>query len=278
MKSNKIVRLPRPMGITQLMVEYHSKNDDSILDKVQSFIIQKWIMSNGSIFGRNMGVFELSDFIKCNPDRIRTHMRDQMLSTRIWDKDKQNELLEALLGQQLTWALEDRMEVQNQVNILKKSQGDSYKPFVTSELNKAISMKLGSSSSIQNIIKNLTSGGNSINIFNQFNQQNNQVQGITIEDAVAIVQEENSKSLDPKKEVKYLESNYGMDDLPEVVAIKQKGVNTSKEGLTLNNKELSSIIEHYTKDIDEDKPDHNNRREKELSIDDDSIDPELNIY
>ena len=117
-----------------------------------------------------------------------------------------------------------------------------------------------------------------INIFNQFNQQNNQVQGITIEDAVAIVQEENSKSLDPKKEVKYLESNYGMDDLPEVVATKQKGINTSKEGLTLNNKELSSIIEHYTKDIDKDKPDHNNRREKELSIDDDSIDPELNIY
>ena len=42
-------RVPRPMGITQLMNEYHKTNDKKLLDMVQTFIIQQWIINNGNV-------------------------------------------------------------------------------------------------------------------------------------------------------------------------------------------------------------------------------------
>ena len=122
-------------------------------------------MNNQVICGRTFNVLELSDFLKCDPDRIRIHMRDQLLNTKLWDKDKQEELINALIGQQIAWALEDRMIVDGQVRLLQKSQGQQYTPFVTSEVNKAIGMKIQTTAQLGGILKGLQGGG-SINIFN----------------------------------------------------------------------------------------------------------------
>lgn len=128
-------------------------------------------------------------------------MRDRLLSSRIWDKDKQEELLNALLGEQLAWALEDRMEISHQLQILRDSQGGKYTPFISSEVNKTLKLKLESSTSLQSIIRNLT-GGNTTNIFNQFNQQNNlnAENTISIEEARTIVLESQRYLLKLKKQ------------------------------------------------------------------------------
>ena len=70
---NKI-RFPRPLGITQLMVEYHGNSDISLLDKVKTYIIQQWLISNGTICGKSYSILELSSFIGCDSELIRTHM------------------------------------------------------------------------------------------------------------------------------------------------------------------------------------------------------------
>lgn len=279
MKASKnIVRLPRPMGITQSMAEFHITKDPQLLKKIQTYLIQQWLISNGRICGRVLNVMEFSEFIKCDPDMIRIHMRDQMLSTKLWDKNKQDEILESLIGQQVTWALEDRMEVENQLGILRKAQGNRYTPFVTSELNKVIGLKMGTTNTLQSVIKSL-SGGGSVNIFNQFNQQNNiPAQGVTVEDAIEIVQKENSKLLD-SKELQYIEAHYAVEELPEVVATKQEDVDTTKEGLTLKRGELDTIIDNYKNTVEQVEDLHHEiRREIELRVDPRAPDPELNIY
>lgn len=272
------IRLPRPMGITQSMAEFHATNDLQLLKKIQSYLIQQWLISNGKICGRVLNVMELSEFIKCDPDTIRIHMRDQMLNTKLWDRDKQDELLSSLMGQQITWALEDRMEVENQLNILRKAQGNKYTPFVTSELNKVIGLKMGTTNTLQSVVRSLGNNG-SVNIFNQFNQQNNMNEpGITIEDAIDIVQKENSKLLN-SKELQYIEANYDINTLPEVVATEQDDVDVSKEVLTLKKGELDAIVDNYkntTKDIED--LHHEIRREIELRVDLEAKDPELDIY
>lgn len=128
-------------------------------------------------------------------------MRDRLLSSRIWDKDKQEELLNALLGEQLAWALEDRMEISHQLQILRDSQGGKYTPFISAEVNKTLKLKLESSTSLQSIIRNLT-GSNTTNIFNQFNQQNNlnAENTISIEEARTIVLESQRYLLKLKKQ------------------------------------------------------------------------------
>lgn len=44
MKNDKI-RLPRPMGVTQLMFEYKQTQDPAIIEKITSYCIQQWIIA-----------------------------------------------------------------------------------------------------------------------------------------------------------------------------------------------------------------------------------------
>lgn len=270
------IRIPRPMGMTQALQEYHKTQDPEKLNAIQGFFIQNWIMNNQVICGRTFNVLELSDFLKCDPDRIRIHMRDQLLNTKLWDKDKQEELINALIGQQIAWALEDRMIVDGQVRLLQKSQGQQYTPFVTSEVNKAIGMKIQTTAQLGGILKGLQGGG-SINIFNQ--QNNTEVNYLTMEQAIQIVGEENAKMVNGSPELKYIEANYDQSELPEVVATKQLGIDTSKEGLQISTGELNKVADNYKALLQiSDEDHHQMRREIELNIDVDEDDPDMAIY
>lgn len=98
-------------------------------------------------------------------------------------------------------------------------------------MNKTLGLKLNTSTNLQSFIRALSGGNSYVNIFN--NNQVNQTQNntITYDDALKIVQEESTKFLGSDKELKYIEANYDIDDLPEVVATKQLGVDTSRRVL-----------------------------------------------
>ena len=278
-KEDKITRFPRPMGTTAMALEYQKTHEEEALIKVQNYLINQWLMGNGVLCGVTYDINSFSNRLGNDIEYVRVFMRDRLLSSRIWDKDKQEELLNALLGEQLAWALEDRMEISHQLQILRDSQGGKYTPFISSEVNKTLKLKLESSTSLQSIIRNLT-GGNTTNIFNQFNQQNNlnAENTISIEEARTIVLE-SQKVLTKTEEAKLLEDKYDINSLPEVVATKQEGVDTSKEGLNLNKKELNQITDNYKAAMEiSSKEHHELRREIEMRIDTDSYDPEMDRY
>lgn len=262
--------------MTQALQEYHQTKDPEKLNRIQSFFIQNWIMNNQFLCGRHLNVLELAQFIKCDPDRIRIHMRDTLLETKLWDKAKQDDLINALMGQQIAWSLEDRMAVEGQVKILQVSQGQQYTPFITTELNKALGLKMQTTANLANILKSIQGGG-SINIFNQ--QSNVEVQSVTLEQAVQIVGEENAKMIGKNANIQYLEAHYDVDQLPEVVATKQMGVDTSKEGMSIDVGDLSKAAEEYKAILASSDEDHHNmRREIEMNMAMEEDDPEMNIY
>lgn len=283
-------RLSRPFGITQAMVNYHQTKDESVKEKILSFMIQQWILSNGLLCGRSMNALQLSEFLKCDPERVRIQIRDQFINTRIWDKNRQEELLNSLIGQQVMWALEDRMEIEQQLSLLKRSQKGSYTPFVTSEVNKVLGLKLSSSQGLASVIRSV-SGGGSINIFN--NNQQQQIQGISMDKALDLIQQENAKIVEATKiedekakdalytqELKYIEGVHKdkLREMPVVVATEQRGVDTSKEVMAISQSELNQIADDYKGAIESfDKEHHEIRREIELGIDPDDPDPELDL-
>lgn len=276
-KENKMVRFPRPMGTTAMALEYQKNPNDELLIKIHNYIINQWLMGNGVLCGITYDINTFSYRMGIDINYIRVFMRDRLLSSRIWDKEKAEDLLQALMGEQLAWALEDRMEIAHQVNILRESQGGKYVPFISAELGKALKLKLESSTSLQSIVRNLT-GGSTTNIFAQFNQQNNVTQqnAITVEEARQIVLE---SQRDKTEEVKLLEDRYDIASLPEVVATKQEGVDTSKEGLNLNKQELMQITDDYKGAMSLFPDEHHEiRREIEMRIDPDEEDPELYLY
>ena len=266
-------RYPRIMGITPLMAEYHKTGDPDTLEKIKSYIINQWLLNNGRLSGKDFELLALAQFLNCSPEDIRIQMRDNFLSTKVWDKEHQEELLNHLMGTQLVWAMEDRMEVEKQLDLLKKSQGDKYKPFVTSEVNKVIGLKLNSSTNLQSLVRSI-SGGGSINIFNQVNTQQNNAY-LSKEEAFKMIEESNKPLLEGNKEVMYIQAHHDIESLPEVVATKQQGISESKENTNLNVGELKEITDHYSKDDDPDpvilETRHDTRRADLLDIDLDAL-------
>jgi hypothetical protein len=278
MKEQKIVpRFPRGMGVTQLALQANA-GDDEALKNLTKFIIHIWIANNGKLWAKVYSVNELADFLKCEPAIIQMQMKQTFLDNGLFDRSKMNEIADSLMGACISWALEDRMEVSQQVQILRDSQGGRYAPFITSEVNKALGLKQQSTTSLQSLVRAVTGGG-TVNIFaqqnNQFNNGAQEEQTLTRDEAMEMIQRELADK-GGIKEIEYVENQYDFKELPVVVAIKQDGNKGEKEGLTLKNGELDSVTGDYhgaLKVFDEDH--HQIRREIEEGIDYEEVDPEI---
>lgn len=278
MKEQKIVpRFPRGLGITQLALQANA-GDDEALKNLTEFVIHTWIVNNGKLWSRVYSVNELADFLKCEPSIIQMQMKQTFLDNGLFDRNKMDEIADSLMGACIGWALEDRMEISQQVQILRDSQGGRYAPFITAEVNKAIGLKQQSTTSLQSLVR-AVSGGGTVNIFNQQNNQfNNTGESepvLTRDIAMSMIQ----KELADKggiKELEYVENQYDFKELPVVVATKQEGNRGDKEGLTLKKAELDSVTGDYHGALKAFEEDHHQiRREIEEGIDYEEIDPEL---
>lgn len=272
-------RFPRPMGVTALSAEYQQNKTPEALTRLVNYLINFWFMNDGVICGQAYCKNSLCTTFGIDPNDINQFMSAQIVSSRLWDSNKQKDLIDGLISEQLSWAIEDRMEASQQLNLLKASQGGKYTPFISAEVNKAIKLKLESSTSLQSIVRTLTGGG-STNLFINNHTENNTVNNnyITIEEARALVLESHS-SLPKSEEVKLLEAKYDIGSLPEVVAKHQTGIDTSKEGLNLKGIELNAITDNYKGAIEVSQREHHElRREIEQNIDPYEEDPELDIY
>lgn len=278
MREQKIVpRFPRGMGVTQLALQANA-GDDEALKNLTKFIIHTWIVNNGKLWAKVYSVNELADFLKCEPAIIQMQMKQTFLDNGLFDRSKMNEIADSLMGACISWALEDRMEVSQQVQILRDSQGGRYAPFITSEVNKALGLKQQSTTSLQSLVRAVTGGG-TVNIFaqqnNQFNNGAQEEQTLTRDEAMEMIQRELADK-GGIKEIEYVENQYDFKELPVVVATKQDGNRGDKEGLTLKNGELDSVTGDYhgaLKVFDEDH--HQIRREIEEGIAYEEVDPEL---
>lgn len=278
MKEQKIVpRFPRGMGVTQLALQANT-GDDEALKNLTKLIIHIWIVNNGKLWAKVYSVNELADFLKCEPAIIQMQMKQTFLDNGLFDRSKMNEIADSLMGACISWALEDRMEVSQQVQILRDSQGGRYAPFITSEVNKALGLKQQSTTSLQSLVRAVTGGG-TVNIFaqqnNQFNNGAQEEQTLTRNEAMEMIQRELADK-GGIKEIEYVENQYDFKELPVVVATKQDGNIGEKEGLTLKNGELDSVTGDYhgaLKVFDEDH--HQIRREIEEGIAYEEVDPEI---
>lgn len=275
-------RVPRPFGMTQMMIEYHNSNNPAILEKVKSFLINYWITNNMVFCGQPYSIQKFALALNIRVEDIRIVMRDQVLNSRVWDPEHQKEMMQGIIGEQLSWLMEDRMEVSQQVEVLRDSQGTTYKPFISAELTKALKLKQDASNNLLQLIRTLSGGGNTTNLFqvNIDNSQDNHTENnITIEEARTLIQQVNAEqALEKPKEVALLETQYDLAALPEVVAVKQN-VDISKEGLNFSKAELNAVTDDYKGAMEiASEERHQIRREIEERIDPDAEDPELEIY
>lgn len=228
-----MLRYPRPAGLTLLarsLQKAESSDDRNRLKMdVLKLVVGNYVNNGFTFLGKPTNVNDLAFFLQVSPNRVmREISRYSKTLASIASPEKTQETLQAMVGLLLQNALTDRGKIQKQADMLVAAQGGSYKAFVSKEANTALRNLMDSNKPLVELAKLLQGPGNTFiqNNVNSGEQEGDDIEGaITIDSAVALINEKQPGSLLESAEEKKLlfEAELGDEDLPQVVATKQRG-------------------------------------------------------
>lgn len=208
---NTIERMPRPTGVTILAQQMNKAKSKKLRkqrkEKLISHIVNIYTMSGFRINDRTLSIPQLATLLKTKVETIQSAMLGTSHTLEAFkDPQKLSDTAAALANMSTLWAIQDRGTVQHQLEILMKSQGEKYMPFISGEISRLLSTLLQSNKQVAEIFRTFYQSGSTININNQI-QNNNQSQILTVEEAYKIVQTSQPKEIqtDNIKQAKILD-------------------------------------------------------------------------
>lgn len=261
-----IKRIPRPLGSTELSLTFYNTKDNDVYNSLQGNIINHWVRNNFMYCGVYMNIESFSRYTKIKELDIKKGIGDYMKGLKgISDELGQGNMMRALQNLTLGWVLEDRSLAVQQYSILAKQQQNEYVPFLSAEVGRAIKLVLDSSNNAMNMIKAFGSGIGTVMPFED-NQEAVQ-ERVTVDKVVMMLKENNVPPLledQAYQERLYLEHN--LEDMPEIDARKQTGIDTSREGLGIM--DITKLQKFEEEEEIEDKvTKHQNRRARQIGKD-----------
>lgn len=253
-------RVPRPLGITEIGNLYNKTNDEEHYKELHQRLIHHYVRNNFSYCGIYYNIEQFSKLTGVKEPEIMRHMGTYGKQLQEVHKElTQGDMVRALTNLSFSWAMEDRSLAAQQVAIMQSSQGASYKPFISSEVNKAIKLGMDANSNLQSLLKGLSSGQGPILPYEEGSGATEK--GITADEAVRLFKAHEYPALNKDEDQRNrLALEYDIENMPEVNALRQTHLDTSKEGLS-----LMSLTEIKADRI----IGHENRREEEFEIDTD---------
>lgn len=208
---NTIERMPRPTGVTILAQQMNKAKSKKLRkqrkEKLISHIVNIYTMSGFRINDRTLSIPQLATLLKTKVETIQSAMLGTSHTLEAFkDPKKLSDTAAALANMSTLWAIQDRGTIQHQLEILMKSQGEKYMPFLSGEISRLLSTLLQSNKQVAEIFRTFYQSGSTININNQI-QNNNQSQTLTVEEAYKIVQTSQPKEIqtDNIKQAKILD-------------------------------------------------------------------------
>lgn len=258
---NTIERMPRPTGVTILAQQMNKAKSKKLRkqrkEKLISHIVNIYTMSGFRINDRTLSIPQLATLLKTKVETIQSAMLGTSHTLEAFkDPQKLSDTAAALANMSTLWAIQDRGTVQHQLEILMKSQGEKYMPFISGEISRLLSTLLQSNKQVAEIFRTFYQSGSTININNQI-QNNNQSQTLTVEEAYKIVQTSQPKEIqtDNIKQAKIL-------DKAQLLQIEQ-------------GEDISLDILHRYDHIDNSIASQKNKRRKEIIQDVDWIEEDI---
>jgi len=190
-------RIPRPQGTTYLSIQYQKTNQNEDKDRLYSHIINLYVINGFMVNGRAMSIPQLSKSLSLPTEKIMEEISN--LGTKMGSlvsTENINNTVQMLVTLSTTWAIQDRGKVQEQLELLLQSQGNTYKPFTTGEVSKTLKMLLESNKNIMEAYRTFfTSSNNTTNILNLINpQQENEEEYLTTDTAIQLIQSNESNN------------------------------------------------------------------------------------
>lgn len=262
------MRTPRPKGTTEISYIYNKDKTEDNKHKLITHVIRHYINTNFCYCNQSMNLEQFSQYIQVEPNIIHKEIMDigQIQYQMLNDKAKE-EIFGGLIFNCFFGALSDRSTALQHSNILLAAQGQTYKPFISSEVTKALKLNQDANAQVLNVLtKFIGNQGPGISITNNINaNSNNNNQVLTVEGALQLIQQntDNRPLLEDPEAKEALYIQYGIGSMPEVNANLQTGYDTSKEGLSFNKIADAQLID----DEEGKRSRHADRREKAYNID-----------
>lgn len=274
-KDHSNIRIPRPLGLTTLSKAHQAQNTESSKSTVIHHILTNYITTGFTFLGIPCTIPQLSQLTSIpQPSILKGISKASTGLASMTNPDQLQDTIRALQSVSINQSLQASGRMHEQSNILRASQGNEYKAFISSTYNIALKNELDASKQLMELAKALMpSQGTTINI------QNNQNQGtekaVSPADVVYLIEQKegriNPSADTDNKDRLWLE--YDLGNMPEVDARKQtdKGTNEGlglKNLTDLHNAEEVVGLEVPTKaDKVPNKDHHATRREAEYGID-----------
>lgn len=253
-------RIPRPMGITELSRLYDRTKEEQYYQDLRERIIHHYTRNNFSYCGHYLNIEQFSRHIGISEIEVQRYMGNYgkelgKLSKELIDGD----IVRALTNLSFNWGLEDRARTQQQLALMLQSQGATYKPFISAEVGKTLKLSMDANNNMMALMKSFMTGTTTYTPIPEGNNPDDK--GITADQAIRLFKEHKVLPLnEDEAQRNALAQQYQIELMPEVNALLQTNVDTSKEGL--NMLDITRIREGQIK---EDK--HLDRRAEELNID-----------
>lgn len=258
---NTIERMPRPTGVTILAQQMNKAKSKKLRkqrkEKLISHIVNIYTMSGFRINDRTLSIPQLATLLKTKVETIQSAMLGTSHTLEAFkDPKKLSDTAAALANMSTLWAIQDRGTVQHQLEILMKSQGEKYMPFISGEISRLLSTLLQSNKQVAEIFRTFYQSGSTININNQI-QNNNQSQTLTVEEAYKIVQTSQPKEIQT-------------DNIRQAKILDQSQLKLIEQG-----EDISLDILHRYDHIDNSIASPKNKRRKEIIQDVDWIEEDI---
>lgn len=258
---NTIERMPRPTGVTILAQQMNKAKSKKLRkqrkEKLISHIVNIYTMSGFRINDRTLSIPQLATLLKTKVETIQSAMLGTSHTLEAFkDPKKLSDTAAALANMSTLWAIQDRGTVQHQLEILMKSQGEKYMPFISGEISRLLSTLLQSNKQVAEIFRTFYQSGSTININNQI-QNNNQSQTLTVEEAYKIVQTSQPKEIQT-------------DNIKQAKILDKAQLKLIEQG-----EDISLDILHRYDHIDNSTVSQKNKRRKEIIQDVDWIEEDI---
>lgn len=254
---NTIKRIPRPKGTTELSITNNKVQTEESLNDLKNHIIKSYVYTDYRYNGNKLNLEQFSMITGIPINDIYPYIMDyQKLGYNFLDNKDKEKLYGELTSSILGVTLKDRLAVEQHVACMLESQGASYKPFISSEVTKALKLLLESNNTMLNVHHRLFGQQAPTTVIN-----NNQIQSLSVSEAQMMIQSNSEVRplLEDKKAQEQLYLSHELADMPEVNANKQLGMDTSMEGLNFsrvvmdqNSGEANGHIDRRANELDVD--------------------------
>lgn len=205
-------RIPRPQGSTFLALKYQQTQTEEDKQSIFKHLVGLYTLDGFRWNSKPTSIPQLAQILKIPTQDIMTHISD--LGTNMGNLATTQNIestLKSIITLATSWAIQDRGLIAQQLEQLLVSQNGKYKPFITSEVNKALKLILESNKNLMDTYKTFfTSTQNTTNILNYIGKPDIQDQDyLTPDQALEIIQQKQLPESLPAGKPPSMESEHG---------------------------------------------------------------------